>query len=178
MPSWTREKLFTRSLLQRGLAALPGAAGHRPALIFPGHHRSHAASAFFPSPFEEAAVLCLDGVGEHATTSAWLGRGRRLEPCWEIGFPHSLGLLYSAFTEYLGFRVNSAEYKVMGLAPYGEPRFVDRILGTLVDVKEDGSFRLDMRYFDFATGLRMTGARLHALLGGPPRAPEGPLARQ
>jgi len=170
MPVWTREKLFTRSLLRRGLAALPGGPPPRPPpLLFPAHHRSHAASAFFPSPFERAAVLCIDGVGERATTSAWLGEGNRLSGLWELEFPHSLGLLYSAFTEYLGFRVNSAEYKVMGLAPYGEPRFVDLILSDLIDLKADGTFRLDMRYFDFATGLTMTSGPFHDLFGGPPR---------
>ncbi len=180
MPAWTREKLFLRSHLRRSLAALPGE--HPPAapprILFPEHHRSHAASAFFPSPFPRAAVLCIDGVGEKATTSAWLGDGNRLTALWEIDFPHSLGLLYSAFTGYLGFRVNSGEYKVMGLAPYGEPRFVDRILGTLVDVKEDGTFRLDMRYFGFATGLTMTTEAFHDLLGGPPRKPETALTQR
>ena len=179
MPLWTREKLFTRAHLRRGLAGLPGAGpGAAPPLVFPSHHRSHAASAFFPSPFEEAAVLCLDGVGELATTSAWLGRGSRLDGLWQLDFPHSLGLLYTAFTEYLGFRVNSAEYKVMGLAPYGEPRFVDHILRHLVDLKADGTFRLDMRYFDFATGLAMTARPFHALFGGPPRRPEGELTQR
>jgi carbamoyltransferase len=177
MPVWTREKLFQRALLRRALAALPG--GERvPPLLFPEHHRSHAASAFFPSPFERAAVLCVDGVGERATTSAWRGDGNRLTPLWQLEFPHSLGLLYSAFTQYLGFRVNSAEYKVMGLAPYGEPRYVDRILGTLLDLKEDGTFRLDMRYFGFATGLAMTNRAFHRLFGGPPRTPEGPLGQR
>jgi carbamoyltransferase len=135
MPVWTREKLFQRSLIRRALAALPGGRpGREPPLLFPEHHRSHAASAFFPSPFQRAAILCVDGVGERATTSAWRGDGHRLSPLWRLDFPHSLGLLYSAFTQYLGFRVNSAEYKVMGLAPYGQPRFVDDILGTLIDL--------------------------------------------
>jgi len=176
MPGWTREKLFLKALLRRSLAALDGGGtGAVPELLFAEHHRSHAASAFFPSPFPRAAVLCVDGVGERATTSAWRGDGNRLAPLWQLDFPHSLGLLYSAFTQYLGFRVNSAEYKVMGLAPYGEPRYVDRILGTLVDLKDDGTFRLDMRYFGFATGLAMTNGAFHALFEGPPRAPEGEL---
>jgi carbamoyltransferase len=179
MPGWTREKLFLKSILRRSLAALGDlGTAEVPKLLFPEHHRSHAASAFYPSPFSRAAVLCLDGVGEKATTSAWLGEGNRLTPLWQLDFPHSLGLLYSAFTQYLGFRVNSAEYKVMGLAPYGAPRFVDRILGTLVDLKDDGTFRLDMRYFGFATGLTMTNGAFHALFEGPPRAPEGELTRR
>jgi carbamoyltransferase len=179
MPGWTREKLFLKALLRRSLAAVGGGKpSGAPKLVFPEHHRSHAASAFFPSPFPRAAVLCVDGVGEKATTSAWRGDGNRLTPLWELHFPHSLGLLYSAFTQYLGFRVNSAEYKVMGLAPYGEPRFVDRILGKLLDLKEDGTFRLDMRYFGFATGLTMTNGAFHELFGGPPRRPEGELTRR
>jgi carbamoyltransferase len=177
MPMWTREKLFLRTLLRRGLAGLPG--GKRaPPILFADHHRSHAASAFFPSPFERAAVLCVDGVGERATTSVWRGAGNRLTPLWELEFPHSLGLLYSAFTQYLGFRVNSGEYKVMGLAPYGEPRYVDRILDELVDLKADGTFRLDMRYFDYATGLTMTSAAFHELFGGPPRERESAITQR
>jgi carbamoyltransferase len=179
MPGWTREKLFLRSLLRRALATLPGERPPRPPrILFPEHHRSHAASAFFPSPFSRAAILCIDGVGEWATTSAWQGDGNALTPLWEIHFPHSLGLLYSAFTQYLGFRVNSGEYKVMGLAPLGEPRFVDRILGTLLDLKEDGTFRLDMRYFGYATGLAMTNRAFHRLFGGPPRRPEAAPTRR
>jgi carbamoyltransferase len=179
MPTWTREKLFLRSMLRSSLAALPGEPpAAPPRILFAEHHRSHAASAFFPSPFSRAAVLCVDGVGERATTTAWRGEGNRLEAAWQLDFPHSLGLLYSAFTEYLGFRVNSGEYKVMGLAPYGEPRFVDRILGTLLDLKEDGTFRLDMRYFDFATGVTMTSGAFHALFGGPPRSPEAALTQR
>jgi carbamoyltransferase len=179
MPGWTREKLFLRSLIRRSLAALPGGRPARaPKILFPDHHRSHAASAFFPSPFQRAAVLCVDGVGERATTTAWRGDGHSLTALWELDFPHSLGLLYSAFTGYLGFRVNSAEYKVMGLAPYGKPRFVDRILGTLMDLKEDGTFRLDMRYFGFATGLTMTTGAFHDLFGGPPRRPETTLTQR
>ncbi len=179
MPIWTREKVFLRSLIRKALATLPGsAASDSPQIVFPEHHRSHAASAFFPSPFARAAVLCIDGVGEKATTTAWRGDGNRLTPLWQIDFPHSLGLLYSAFTEYLGFRVNSGEYKVMGLAPYGTPRFIDRILGTLIDLKDDGTFRLDMRYFEYATGLRMTNRAFHELFGGPPRKPESALTQR
>ena len=143
-----------------------------PPLWFSEHHLSHAASAFYPSPFETAAVLCLDGVGEWATTSAWLGRGAQLTPLWEQHFPHSLGLLYSAFTYYTGFKVNSGEYKMMGLAPYGVPRYADVIRKHLIDVKPDGTFRLDMRYFDFATGLTMTSVRFGELFGGPARQPD------
>ena len=172
MPVWIKEKLFLKSELRRELRAIAGEGATLPKLLFSEHHLSHAASAFFPSPFERAAVLCLDGVGEWATASAWVGEGARLRPSWELHFPHSLGLLYSAFTYYTGFRVNSGEYKMMGLAPYGEPRYADLIRRHLVDVKPDGTFRLDMRYFGYATGLRMTTARFHALFGGPPRRPE------
>ena len=175
MPVWIKEKLFLKSELRRRLRELAGGESRLPRLLFSEHHRSHAASAFYPSPFDSAAVLCLDGVGEWATSSAWLGHGARLDPLWEIQFPHSLGLLYSAFTYYTGFRVNSGEYKMMGLAPYGEPRYVDTIRSHLVDVKPDGSFRLDMRYFDYATGLRMTNERFDALFGGPPRRPDDPV---
>jgi carbamoyltransferase len=169
MPVWIKEKLFLKAELRRELRLLgaPGAAV--PRLLFSEHHLSHAASAFFPGPFERAAVLCLDGVGEWATASAWVGEGARLRPQWELHFPHSLGLLYSAFTYYTGFKVNSGEYKMMGLAPYGEPRYADLIRRHLVDVKPDGTFRLDMRYFGYATDLRMTTERFHALFGGPPR---------
>ncbi len=175
MPVWVKEKLLLKSELRRELRALGGSRTELPRLLFSEHHLSHAASAFYPSPFERAAVLCLDGVGEWATTSAWVGAGTRLEPRWELHFPHSLGLLYSAFTAYTGFRVNSGEYKMMGLAPYGEPRHVDLIRRHLVDVKPDGTFRLDMRYFGYATGLRMTTPRFHALFGGPPRRPDEPV---
>jgi carbamoyltransferase len=174
MPVWVKEKLLLKSELRRELRALGGGAP-LPRLLFSEHHLSHAASAFYPSPFERAAVLCLDGVGEWATSSAWVGAGTRLEPRWELHFPHSLGLLYSAFTAYTGFKVNSGEYKMMGLAPYGEPRYAELIRRHLVDVKPDGSFRLDMRYFGYATGLRMTTPRLHALFGGPPRRPDEPV---
>ena len=146
--------------------------------LFSEHHEAHAASAFYPSPFDKAAVLCLDGVGEWATTSVWLGEGNNLTPQWEIDFPHSLGLLYSAFTYYTVFRVNSGEYKLMGLAPYGEPKYVDLILDQLIDLKQDGTFRLDMSYFNYATGLTMTGSKLDKLFGGPPRKPESDLTQK
>lgn len=175
MPVWIKEKLFLKSELRRELRALAGDGRPLPPLLFSEHHRSHAASAFYPSPFESAAVLCLDGVGEWATTSAWIGEGARLCPLWELHFPHSLGLLYSAFTAYTGFKVNSGEYKMMGLAPYGEPRYAGLIREHLVDVKPDGTFHLDMRYFGYATGLRMTTARFDALFGGPARSPDEPV---
>jgi carbamoyltransferase len=177
MPVWLKEKLFLKSELRRRLDELCGPWGTPPPLLFSEHHRSHAASAFYPSPFESAAVLCLDGVGEWATTSAWLGQGTSLQPLWEQHFPHSLGLLYSAFTYYTGFKVNSGEYKMMGLAPYGTPRYADAIREHLVDVKPDGTFRLDMRYFDYATGLRMTSERFHALFGAPPRDSAQPIVQ-
>jgi len=171
IPLWLREKLFQRSLLGDELAKLdPGFDPGR--LLFSEHHLSHAASAFFPSPFESAAVLTLDGVGEWASTSLAMGRGNRLEIVREIHFPHSLGLLYSAFTYYTGFKVNSGEYKLMGLAPYGTPKYATTILEHLIDVKADGSFRLDQSYFDYCTGLRMTNARFDALFGAPARKPE------
>jgi len=177
MPVWLKEKLFLKAELRRRLDELCGPWGTPPPLLFSEHHRSHAASAFYPSPFESSAVLCLDGVGEWATTSAWLGDGTSLRPLLEQHFPHSLGLLYSAFTYYTGFKVNSGEYKMMGLAPYGTPRYADAICEHLVDVKPDGTFRLDMRYFDYATGLRMTSERFHALFGAPPRDPAQPITQ-
>ncbi|MCP4409682.1 MAG: carbamoyltransferase [Gammaproteobacteria bacterium] len=182
MPIWLKDKLFLKTTLRKELAALTengaGKESDLPPLLFSAHHKSHAASAFFPSPFEKAAVLCLDGVGEWATSSVWLGEGNTLEPQWEIDFPHSLGLLYSAFTYYTGFRVNSGEYKLMGLAPYGEPKYVDLILDKLLDVKEDGSFRLDMSYFDYATGLTMTNAKFDRLFGGPARQAESEITQR
>ena len=149
-----------------------------PKLLFTEHHQSHAASAFFPSPFERAGILCMDGVGEWATTSVWLGDGNKLTPQWEIDFPHSLGLLYSAFTSFTGFRVNSGEYKLMGLAPYGEPKYADLILDKLLSLKDDGSFHMDMRYFNYATGLTMTNKRFADLFGGPARKPESPVTQR
>lgn len=179
MPIWLKDKLFLKTTLRKELAALGNMKTNElPPLLFTAHHESHAASAFFPSPFDEAAVLCLDGVGEWATTSVWEGKGNKLIPIWEINFPHSLGLLYSAFTYYTGFKVNSGEYKLMGLAPYGEPKYADRILAHLLDLKEDGTFRLEMDYFNYATGLTMTGKKFHDLFGGPPRKPESAVTRK
>jgi len=180
MPVWMKEKLFLRTLLRREMqAAFPAlSAQELPLFLFTEHHESHAASAFYPSPFTEAAILCLDGVGEWATTSAWLGSGNDLTPLWDIPFPHSLGLLYSAFTYYTGFKVNSGEYKLMGLAPYGSPRYVDQIYGHLMDIKPDGTFRLNMAYFNYCQGLTMTGAKFAELFGGPPRRPESELTRK
>ena len=180
MPVWLKEKLFLKDLLRKELVATTPGSHKRdlPPVLFGEHHESHAASAFYPSPFDTAAVLCLDGVGEWATTSTWLGQGNELTPLWEIPFPHSLGLLYSAFTYYTGFKVNSGEYKVMGLAPYGQPRYVARIFDRLLDLKPDGTFRLNMEYFDYCTGLRMTGARFDELFDGPPRQPETNLTQR
>ncbi len=172
IPLWLREKLFQKALLKRTLRAFAPGFDWRSRLLFAEHHLSHAASAFFASPFEHAAVLTMDGVGEWATTSFGMGVDNRLAIHREIHFPHSLGLLYSAFTYYTGFKVNSGEYKVMGLAPYGEPRYAQLILDHLIDVKADGSFRLDLAYFDYCTGLRMTNRRFEELFGGPARRPE------
>jgi carbamoyltransferase len=178
VPLWLKEKLFLKDLLRKELKRYAPGFDWNSKLLFSEHHLSHAASAFFPSPFSEAAVLSLDGVGEWATTSLSIGRGNELKVAKEIHFPHSLGLLYSAFTYYTGFKVNSGEYKVMGLAPYGEPRYAELILDKLVDVKEDGSFRLDMSYFDYCTGMTMTSAKFHRLFGGPPRRPEQRLTQR
>jgi carbamoyltransferase len=171
IPLWLKEKLFQKSLLKRELRAFAESFDIS-RLLFCEHHLSHAASAFYPSPYEEAVVLTMDGVGEWATTSAALGSGKNLEVFQEIHFPHSLGLLYSAFTYYIGFKVNSGEYKVMGLAPYGEAKFKDVILENLIDLKANGSFRLDLSYFDYCTGLTMTNERFSSLLGEPVRAPD------
>ncbi|MBI3803854.1 MAG: carbamoyltransferase [Nitrospirae bacterium] len=179
MPVWLKEKLFLKGQLKKALARLGQCrVSALPSLYFTEHHQAHAASAFYPSPFPRAAILCMDGVGEWATTSVWLGEGNTLTPQWQIDFPHSLGLLYSAFTYYAGFKVNSGEYKLMGLAPYGEPEYVDLILKHLLDLKEDGTFRLNLDYFDYPTGLRMTNAKFNALFGGPPRAPEENLTQR
>lgn len=179
MPVWLKEKLYLKVQLKKELALLGNcSAKDLPPLLFSEHHQSHAASAFFPSPFHRAAVLCMDGVGEWAATSVWLGDGNSLEPQWQLDFPHSLGLLYSAFTFFTGFRVNSGEYKLMGLAPYGEPRYVKTIFDNLLDLKGDGTFRLNMRYFDFAAGLTMTNGNFDALFGGSPRLPEAPLTQR
>ncbi len=171
IPLWLREKLFQKNLLRDELRTF-SENFDKSRLLFCEHHLSHAASAFYPSPFDEAAVLTMDGVGEWATTSAAIGNGHRLEITREIHFPHSLGLLYSAVTYYTGFKVNSGEYKVMGLAPYGEPKYTKLILDNLIDLKPDGSFRLDMSYFNYCTGLTMTNARFAALFGEPVRTPD------
>ena len=178
MPVWTRGKLFQRRLLARSLKAVDSSFRGPSSILFSEHHYSHAASAFFPSPFDEAVVLTLDGVGEWATTTVAVGQGNSCEIIKEIHFPHSLGLLYSAFTYYMGFKVNSGEYKVMGLAPYGEAVYKDLILDKLIDLRPDGSFRLDQRYFDYATGLRMTNDRFADLFGRPARKPESDLLEQ
>ena len=172
IPLWLKEKLFQKSLIKQELKQHAPNFDWENRLLFAEHHQSHAASAFFPSPFEEAVVLTMDGVGEWATTSVAIGRGNSLESIREIHFPHSLGLLYSAFTYYTGFKVNSGEYKVMGLAPYGEPRYADRILEHVIDLKPDGSFRLNQDYFEYCTGLRMTNGKFDDLFGGPARNPE------
>ena len=177
IPVWLKEKLFLKRLLIGELAALAADIDWEGRLLFGEHHMSHAASAFYPSPFENAAVLTMDGVGEWATTSLAIGQGSRLEIVREIHFPHSLGLLYSAFTYHLGFKVNSGEYKLMGLAPYGKPIFAQTILERLIDVKEDGSYRLDMRYFDYCTGLTMTNRAFASLFACPVRAPEGEISQ-
>jgi carbamoyltransferase len=171
VPIWMKQKIWIKDTIRNELQ-------FEGPIIFPEHHESHAASAFFPSPFESAAVLTIDGVGEWTTTSVGRGEGNRVELLADLRFPHSLGLLYSAFTYYLGFRVNSGEYKVMGLAPYGEPAFRDLILSELLDLKEDGSFRLNLRYFDFMVGLTMTNGAFDRLFGGPPRNPEAELTHR
>jgi carbamoyltransferase len=173
MPLWLKQKLHLPKEMRRGLRG-----GYTKRFVFPEHHESHAASAFFPSPFEEAAILTLDGVGEWATASFGMGRGNRLDLTHELHFPHSLGLLYSAFTYFTGFRVNSGEYKLMGLAPYGEPKYVDLILDNLLDLKEDGSFRMDLSYFNYCQGLTMTGPKMETLFGGPARKTESTLTQR
>ena len=180
MPVWMNEKLFQKTMLQREFLKLDDGLTKSalPQFLFGEHHESHAASAFYPSPFDTAAVLCMDGVGEWATSSAWLGEGQELTPLWEIPFPHSLGLLYSAFTYYTGFKVNSGEYKVMGLAPYGRPKYVQAIYDHLLDLKPDGTFRMNMEYFNYCTGLTMTSSRFDALFDGPPRQPETKLSQR
>ena len=172
MPLWLRHKLHLPRVMNKGLQYK-----YKKRYVFTLHHESHAASAFFPSPFEEAAILTMDGVGEWATAAFGTGRGNRIELTHELRFPHSLGLLYSAFTYFTGFRVNSGEYKLMGLAPYGEPRYVDRILDDLIDLKEDGSFKMDLSYFNYCQGLTMTSKKMNQLFGRPPRQPESPLAQ-
>lgn len=201
MQVWLKEKLFLKHEIKKQLTLLtkqfqqlsPEANSsnpaqsrnksgtnqhsHLPELLFSEHHLSHAAAAFYPSPFQRAAVLCMDGVGEWATTSAWIGEGKTLTPLWEISFPHSLGLLYSAFTYYCGFKVNSGEYKLMGLAPYGEPKYSDLIKSHLIDIKPDGTFRLDLSYFKYHRGFRMTSRKFHKLFGRPPRKGETELTQ-
>jgi carbamoyltransferase len=178
LPLWVKDKLFQKTTIVKELGALEGTVDWEEKLLFSEHHLSHAASAFYPSPFRSAAVLTMDGVGEWTTTSLAIGEGRRLRIIREIHFPHSLGLLYSAFTYYTGFKVNSGEYKVMGLAPYGEPRFANAIKEHLIDVKEDGSYRLNLAYFDYCTGLKMTNEKFDRLFGGPARRPEERLTQR
>ena len=171
MPLWVKEKLWMKDMIKKEL-------NYEGKIIFPEHHESHAASAFFPSPFNEAAILTMDGVGEWTTTSFGIGKENKIELLADIKFPHSLGLLYSAFTYYTGFKVNSGEYKVMGLAPYGEPKYKDIILKELIDVKDDGSFKMNMEYFDYPSGLTMTNENFNKLFGGPPRKPETKLTQK
>ncbi|MDB2689396.1 carbamoyltransferase [Luminiphilus sp.] len=179
LPIWLKEKLFQKNLLCKQLAdSLGEEYDWKTRLLFSEHHLSHAASAFYPSPFDDAAVLTMDGVGEWATTSVSVGEGSRLEMISEIVFPHSLGLLYSAFTYFAGFKVNSGEYKLMGLAPYGNPRYANLIREQLIEIALDGSFRLNMDYFDYPTGLRMTNTRFANLFGGPERTPESPITQR
>ena len=177
MQIWLKEKLFLKSELKKQFLSLqkelvPNEKPNIPGFLFTEHHQSHAAAAFYPSPFREAVVLCMDGVGEWATTSTWIGKESTIKPLWEISFPHSLGLLYSAFTYYCGFKVNSGEYKLMGLAPYGEPKYVQKIKNHLIDIKEDGTFRLDISYFKYHRGFRMTSRKFNKLFGAPPREQE------
>lgn len=171
MPLWIKQKLWMKDDIKEKIH-------FEGTILFPEHHESHAASAFYPSPFEKAAFLTVDGVGEWATSSFGVGDGNKLEMLADISFPHSLGLLYSAFTYYTGFKVNSGEYKVMGLAPYGEPKYVQLIKDHLIDIKEDGSFKMDMSYFNYCVGLTMTGSKFHKLFGGPPRKPETKLTQR
>jgi len=178
LPLWLQEKLFQKTLLKRELKKFAPDYDWEKKLLFTEHHLSHAASAFFPSPYQDAVILTMDGVGEWATTSAGYGNGSHIEMRKEIHFPHSLGLLYSAFTYYTGFKVNSGEYKIMGLAPYGEPKYVNTILDNLMDLKPDGTFRLNLDYFDYCTGLTMTNDKFDALFGGPPRGPESLLTQR
>ncbi len=179
MPIWIKDKLFQKSNLVKELASsLDKNINWTERLLFSEHHLSHAASAYYPSPFESAAVLTLDGVGEWTTTSLAHGKGSELDVLKEIHFPHSLGLLYSAFTYYTGFKVNSGEYKVMGLAPYGEPRFADLIRKKLLNIADDGSFQLDLSYFDYATGLTMTNEKFHSLFDGLPRTSESEITQR
>ncbi|MEE2745544.1 MAG: carbamoyltransferase [Pseudomonadota bacterium] len=178
MPVWLREKLFQKDLLRKHLCSFEKDFDWKNRLLFAEHHQSHAASAFFPSPYKDALVLTMEGVGEWATTSVAIGNSNKLSVIKELHFPHSLGLLYSAFTYYTGFKVNSGEYKVMGLAPYGEPKYTNLIFDNLIDLKEDGSFRLDQSFFDYCTGLKMTNTKFDQLFGGPPRKPDSLLSQR
>ncbi len=171
MPLWIKEKLWMKEFIKKEL-------GFEGTILFPEHHESHAASAFYPSPFQEAAFLTMDGVGEWTTSSFGVGSGNKIQIDSDIHFPHSIGLLYSAFTYYTGFKVNSGEYKVMGLAPYGEPKYIDKIYSELIDLKEDGSFKLNMEYFNYCAGLTMTNEKFHQLFGGKPRKPESKLTQK
>ena len=182
MQVWLKEKLFLKSELKKSFKIIKKEISktkepYIPEILFAEHHQSHAAAAFYPSPFKEAVILCMDGVGEWATTSAWIGSGNKIKPLWEIGFPHSLGLLYSAFTYYCGFKVNSGEYKLMGLAPYGVPTYADKIKEKLIDIKADGTFKLDMSYFKYHRGFRMTSKKFHKLFGSEPRDTEEELTQ-
>ena len=182
MQVWLKEKLFLKSELKKSFKLIQkeiikNENAHVPEILFAEHHQSHASAAFYPSPFEEAVILCMDGVGEWATTSTWIGKGNKIKPLWEISFPHSLGLLYSAFTFYCGFKVNSGEYKLMGLAPYGNPIYANTIKEKLIEIKDDGTFKLDMSYFKYHRGFRMTSQKFHKLFGSPPRNAEDELTQ-
>ena len=182
MQTWLHQKLFLKTVIKKELKNINMKFSNKrtdelPKLQFSQHHLSHAASAFYPSPFSKAAILCMDGVGEWATTSAWIGDGKEIKPLWEINFPHSLGLLYSAFTYYCGFKVNSGEYKLMGLAPYGEPKYTKKIKENLINIKPDGSFKLDMSFFKYHRGFRMTSRKFYKLFGYPPREREAKLTQ-
>ena len=177
MQIWLKQKLFIKSELRKKFISLqkeivPNQKPFLPEILFSEHHQSHAAAAFYPSPFKDAVILCMDGVGEWATTSAWIGNENKIQPLWEISFPHSLGLLYSAFTFYCGFKVNSGEYKLMGLAPYGRPKYVKKIKDNLIDIRDDGTFKLDISFFKFHRGFEMTSSKFHSLFGFPPRKAE------
>ena len=182
MQVWLKEKLFLKAELKKSFKSIQKEITHEkseyiPEILFSEHHLSHAAAAFYPSPFEESVILCMDGVGEWATTSTWIGKDNKIKPLWEISFPHSLGLLYSAFTYYCGFKVNSGEYKLMGLAPYGEPIYAKKIKEKLIDIKYDGTFKLNMSYFKYHRGFRMTSKKFHKLFGSPPRDPKKELTQ-
>ena len=182
MQVWLKEKLFLKSELKKQFKSLLNEKDSKskeklPKFLFSEHHQAHASAAFYPSPFKKAAILCMDGVGEWATTSAWIGEGNEIKPLWEISFPHSLGLLYSAFTYYCGFKVNSGEYKLMGLGPYGQPKYVEKIKKNLIHIKDDGTFRLDISYFKYHRGFRMTNRKFHKLFGKAPRTRESELTQ-